>query len=140
MEYKLDRLLSLYVVSSLSCMRKYTDARSTLVKNLIKETEFKDREKVDQLLELEHFILYGPGGFWSKRYFEDLKEKYSNEYTEMYKELRPEEYRRKLGEENEERERVEKEKEFWRRKEEQLEREEREDWEDAGGKIYIWAT
>lgn len=33
-----------------------------------------------------------------------------------------------------EKERADKEKEFWRRKEEQLEKEEREDWEDAGGK------
>ena len=134
MEYKLDRLLSLYVVSSLSCMRKYTDAKSTLVKDLIKETEFKDRAKIDELLELEHFILYGPKGFWSEKYFEDLKGRYSNEYAEMYKELRPEDYQRKLDEEREEKERADKEKEFWRRKEEQLEKEEREDWEDAGGK------
>ncbi len=113
---------------------KYTNAKSTLVKNLIKETEFENRSRVDELLELEHFIMYGPKGYFSATYFEDLRKKYPNEYTEMYKELKPEEYQRKLDEEHEGEKRKKEEEEFWVRKKEQLEKDEEGDWRRAGGK------
>lgn len=115
-------------------MEKYTKAKSKITKELIKQTDFNKRDKVDELLEMENFILNGTQGYNSKRFFEDLKKKYPNEYAEMFPELDPEGYKRILDKEREERERKEREMAFWKQKEEEFINATKEDWIKAGGK------
>lgn len=115
-------------------MKKYSNAKSTLVKALIKQTDFSHRQKIDDLIALEDFILGGMRGHNSKEFFEHLKKKYPNEYAEIFQELKPEELKRAQDEERKKKEEKEREERFWKEKEAQLAKEEEEDWRRSGGK------
>jgi hypothetical protein len=90
---------------------------------------------VDELLEMENFILNGTRGYNSKQFFEQLKKKYLDEYAEMFPELDQDGYKRILDREREEREQKEREAAFWKRKEEEIAKATKEDWLKAGGRI-----
>ncbi len=50
-------------------MEKYTKARSNIAKNLIKQTDFNNRDKIDGLLELKSFIINDANTYNSKAFF-----------------------------------------------------------------------
>ncbi|MCL5101243.1 MAG: hypothetical protein M1348_01365 [Candidatus Parvarchaeota archaeon] len=105
-------------------MEKYTNAKSTLVKTLIKTTDFNHRHKIDELLELESFILNSTNSHNAKEFFESLKKKYPNEYAEIFQELKSEDIKLAELEGRRKKEEKEREERFWKEKEERLAKEE----------------
>lgn len=111
----------------------YSKIKSNYIKTRIKGRRFSQREYIDDLTKLEHFILDGVRGFASGMYYSDLKYKYEKEWKAIHEELKPGEFEtlRKW----EEKERIKDEKRDRKREEAQkreLERS-RDDWLGLGG-------
>ena len=71
--------------------------KSKFIKRLIKDTSWKNearRRYINDLIELERFILIGPKSFAEGMYYAALKNKYKKEWEIIYKELKPEQFSR----------------------------------------------
>lgn len=71
--------------------------KSQFIKKLIEGTSWKNearRRYIDDLITLEKFILEGPKGFASGILYGALQEKYKREWEIIYKELKPEQFKR----------------------------------------------
>lgn len=115
---------------------QYREVESQFVKELIKGTSWKNeprRQYIDNLIKLEKFILEGPKDFGSGMYYGALKQKYRSEWETLYKELKPEQYKRLKKKERLEKETSQKELQKLRKElrvqEEHLKRE----WLKIGG-------
>ena len=114
----------------------YKNIKSEFIKNKIKETSWKDREYIDDLIQIENFILRGgPNSMAGGYLYHNLKISYRREWEIIYKELNPKRYTELIQREDEEKERERKEdEERMREEEKELERK-RKEWIEKGGKI-----
>jgi len=114
----------------------YKEAKSQFIKKLIKGTSWRNKARIryiDDLITLEKFILEGPKGFASGMLYGALQEKYKREWEIIYKELKPEQFKRLMEEERLKEEEFQKKMEQLRK--ELKEREERlkREWHEMGG-------
>ncbi len=67
--------------------------KSKFIKNKIKNLKWnkKNSEYIENLIELEHYILDEPSSMSSSMRYGLLKGKFKKEYLEIYKELKPKE-------------------------------------------------
>ena len=114
----------------------YKEVKSEFIRNLIRQTSFRnlrEREYIDELIALERFIVDGAESYASALRYHYLKRRYRKEWEAIYKELKPEEFRRIIErekkEEEESRRRAEEEKR--RKLEEELKK--KDEWLAIGG-------
>lgn len=113
-------------------MTKYIEVKSNFIKEKIKQSKFKNRDYIDDLIFLEDYItgkIKGLG-FGGAMKLHAVKSHYEKEYIELLKELAPEKLDKFLKE-KEKSEKEGKEAEEYLKEEE---KQEREDWIKAGGK------
>lgn len=115
---------------------RYAAAKSELVRNLIRGASWKDRvrrEHVDDLIEIERYVLTGPTGFADALRAGMLKAKYTRESMIIFEELKPEEYKRFIEEDEQRRRKIREETERLAR-ERQIEEERlKKEWLEMGG-------
>ncbi len=91
--------------------------KSKFVKKLISQNveDEERREYINDLINLEWFILNGVHGYASARYYHHLKRKYRKEWEAIYSELNPEKFKEIIAEEQriEEERRREREKDLF---------------------------
>lgn len=95
----------------------------------------RNKEYIENLARLEHFILDGVRGMSGSMASHYLKNMYENEYEQILKELKPEEYQKYLKEKEEEKKELielEREAEMERKEEE---RRLKKEWIAFGGKV-----
>jgi hypothetical protein len=115
---------------------RYTKAKSELVRNLIRGASWKDRvhrEYVDDLIEIERYVLTGPTGFADALRAGMLKAKYSRESMIIFKELKPEEYERFIKEDKRRRRKIREKTERLARERKIEEERLRREWLKMGG-------
>ena len=66
---------------------KYSSAKSELIKTKIKETDWTNRQYIDDLLLLKVYLEKGADGFVSAMQFHQLKNKYQQEFLTLSKEI-----------------------------------------------------
>ena len=109
------------------------EIRSNFVKEEIKKTEWKNREYIKHLMDIEKFATDGYCSTGAGYIRMILKEKYPEQWKSIWLELNPEGYRKNLEWQKKEAERARKEDEQLK-KEEKLELEkERLEWREMGG-------
>ena len=111
-------------------MNKYSNIKSNYIKEKIKNAKFEDKEYIEDLIFLEKGITQPIAGMAGNLKFFGLKSKYHQEYSELLKELAPEEEDKYQKDHKKEEERTRKLKEEFKREQEQ----EKRDWIKAGGK------
>jgi|SRR5208337_5394014 len=85
----------------------YSTAKSNFVKDLIRASSFSDVEQrayIDELLRLERFILKGVHGYAAGMLYDQLKHRYPQEWSKIYEELKPDEFRETRRKEEREKE------------------------------------
>ncbi len=115
----------------------YTNIKSELIKEAIKNTPWKKRQYIEDLIFLENSILHGVRGMGSNIRLHCLSSQYEKEYLKLFKELKPPIYKEVL-------EITRKEKSETRkinrkiREEEALElKQDKESWKKMGGNLIL---
>ena len=110
--------------------------KSNFVKDKIKKTKWKDRDRIKKRLDLEeHALGKRPCGFADAMYIHNIRESHENDYLAILKELDPIKYTRYLKAKKKE-ETEQKVAEIKYKKQEKTERmAERKSWQHAGGKL-----
>ena len=72
----------------------YTEAKAKIIKESIKNTRFKDRKKVDDLMKIESLAAAGyfRGVSRAAPKFRELCRKYPDEWASIWKEIIPEDF------------------------------------------------
>ena len=110
---------------------------STYIIQKIKDTEWKDRQYVNVLLQLERFIKHGANGIAGNQVYFNIRNSYRTEYLALLKEASPERYDEEIRSEKEQKELAAQKKIIAKQKEAIEEAEEKEaykKWIDLGGK------
>jgi len=116
-------------------MVKYTEAKSNFVKEKIKNSSWKDRDYIEDLMFIEKSITEGIGGWAGNMKLHGLKSRYKKEYHKIFEELDPKGYKKYLKEKTKEEEQEKKEMKEFEKQEKEEEEEEKEDWVKAGGRV-----
>ncbi|MCK4429578.1 MAG: hypothetical protein KAU95_04325, partial [Candidatus Aenigmarchaeota archaeon] len=109
--------------------------KSKFVKKKIKETSWKDREYIKDLIMIEQYVLVGNLGLTTGYIVGRLKSKYPKEWKIIHQELNPKEYKKTLKEEREERLKEKGEEEKFEKEEAKEERRDLKMWKKLGGKV-----
>jgi len=111
-------------------MVKYNGVKSNYIREKIKQTKFKDRGYIDNLIFLEDYILGKRKMTWSSSFiFNNLK----NEYYKILKDLNPQRYKKEINQKKKEEADDKREEEMFRKEELAEKKKDREDWVKAGG-------
>ena len=103
----------------------------------IKDTEWKDRQYINILQQLERFIKHGANGIAGNQVYFNIRNSYRTEYLGLLKESSPERYEDELKSEKEQKELAAKKKIIDKQKkaiEEAEEKEAYKKWMNLGGK------
>jgi flagellar biosynthesis GTPase FlhF len=114
----------------------YKEVKSEFIKNLIRQTSYRDvrgRKYIDELITLERFIVDGVHSWGSALHYRNLKEKYRREWEAIYKELKPEEFKQIIERKEREAEERRREIEEMRRQELEEEMRKKKEWLEMGG-------
>ncbi len=115
----------------------YAAAKSNLVKDLIRSSSFssaRQRAYIDELLRLEEFILEGVHGFASGMHYNHLKYRHPQEWSRIYEELKPDQFREICKREELEEAERKHEEEVRKADEKRWEERARQEWISLGGK------
>lgn len=113
----------------------YTKAKSKFVKSMIKKTNWKNREYIDDLLFIEKWISGKATGMGAGyRWVQFTENKYPKEIQEIGIELNPKNYKDFCKRQLLEKARMKKDEKKFLKKQKEKEHREREDWNKAGGK------
>ena len=110
---------------------------SAYIVQKIKDTEWKDRQYVNVLLQLERFIKHGANGIAGNQVYFNIRNSYRTEYLALLQETSPERYEAEIESEKEEKELAAQKKIIAKQKEAIEKAEEKEaykKWIDLGGK------
>lgn len=114
----------------------YGSVKSEFTKNLIRSASWRDnarRKYIDDLIEIERYVLEGPKGFGDAMRAHMIKEQYRGEYNTIFKELKPREYEQYLRDQERRREELELESERLRKQKEAESKRLRKEWLEIGG-------
>ena len=109
--------------------------KSEFVKKKIKETSWKDRKYIEDLIRIERYALGEYGGWTTGYMIVQLKEKYPKEWKIIHQELNPKGYKKTLKEEKEERLKEKREEEKFEKEEAEEEKRDLKEWKKLGGKV-----
>jgi hypothetical protein len=114
----------------------YAAVKSEFVKNLIRGASWKDRahrKYVDDLIEIERYVLKGPSGFADALHEGMLKAKYNQEYMTIFKELKPEQYEQFIKADKQKQKKIKEESERLAKELRTLEKRLKKEWLAMGG-------
>jgi hypothetical protein len=116
-------------VATLPAAGKYTSVTSPYIRKEMAETDWEDRNRIDDLIKLQRYITQPPRGYAAGMSFTWAKDRRKREYLELLREHSEEEYEKELARRRDEK----------RRRAECIKQEVREerashrDWIRAGG-------
>ena len=117
-------------------MGKYTNIKSKLIKEKLKKADWKKgRDYIDNLVFLENSITGKIYGLGANIKLGNLRNKYKKEYYEIFKELKPKEFKEYIKREMKEREKDRMETEKFEREERKEKNREKDDWDKAKKKL-----
>lgn len=109
----------------------YTEVTSAFIIRLIRESSWQNRQKIDDLIHLQGFIVHPPKSFNSGWAFSHLKSNYPDEFRKLLEEYSP----LALEQELTDRENLRKQREILQSKRELELEESRRLWVAAGGRM-----
>lgn len=113
----------------------YANMQTEFVLSKLRKTSFSKRKYIENLTNLEYFILNGAHNMAGNYLFRNLKGSYPREFRAIFKEIKLKEYKKWVEEqrrENEEEKRVERE---GKSAEKRFLAEEKKQWLRLGGKL-----
>jgi hypothetical protein len=116
--------------------KKYTSVKSEYIKAKIQVSNWSDkfrRNYIDDLIELENYVLYGPTGWAHAMLLRNLEDHYQREYEKIFRELKPKVHQRQK--EQKKQQELES-KQYWKTVKEEnraLEERQRRNWLEAAG-------
>ncbi|MDO8656734.1 MAG: hypothetical protein Q7K45_05850 [Nanoarchaeota archaeon] len=113
----------------------YTKIKSAFIRAEMKKTKWKDKDYIDDLIDIEGFALGRTFGMVTPHLRNRVVKKYPRQWKIIYLELNPQGYNENVEYEKKERERERKENVKFRREEALELKQERIAWMKSGGKI-----
>lgn len=110
--------------------------KSEYIKNKVQGHSFKNtkyRNYIQDLVFLEQVIMEGAGGFGGAMRFHGLEFTYEKDYEEIYKELKPDEYKKYMKEKKLKRLKEKRDRKKWKKREQQELVDEEKWWISYGG-------
>ncbi|MCK4730414.1 MAG: hypothetical protein KAT28_03790 [Candidatus Aenigmarchaeota archaeon] len=109
--------------------------KSEFIKKKIKETLWKDRKYIEDLIRIERYALGEYFGWVTGYIVADLKENYPKEWEIIHQELNPKGYKKMLEQAKKERENEKREGIKIRKEETEEEKRDLREWKKLGGKV-----
>ncbi|MCK4429614.1 MAG: hypothetical protein KAU95_04510 [Candidatus Aenigmarchaeota archaeon] len=109
--------------------------KSKFVKKKIKETSWKDREYIEDLLFLEKAVIGGVDSWMGNWRLAGVKSEYRKEYNAIFEELDPEGFKKYAKKKRREKVKDEKEEKKFEKEEAEEEKRDLKMWKKMGGKI-----
>jgi len=108
---------------------------SSLIKNLIKKSNFNNRDYIDDLMDIELYVTGKLYGMWSGYKVNYLKETYPKEFKTIYKELDSKGFKQYLNQKRLDRQKERRLNEEYKKERKKEFQEAKSEWKKAGGKI-----